>query len=390
MLELQQTWYHFYDRAKSGEREINQVLDFFTNEQFIYLDLLDNGFAELKILGRNLNQEMAFIERNGAIIVNLGNLKEFPLAGKYSINPKYHVKMQINYLEKNAEFNYFKTPRTGYETSFSIKGKLQPEFTINIPNGMYINPINVEGKLEYLRADLHTAIEIESGSFYNDSFENSFKLYKSKEWKEVTFYSFKIDEIFYLRFIKTFSNNNDDYKLIFGVNLSIRPLDFDHSRFDNGLNESYKFIIKPESYKIILKTPEYCLNSIDLGYTVKNNLYYLIFPGIGFSLVASLCIFIILGDFKANNINMSVPLSCLIVTLSYLGLFLEFSIFKKYEIIYKNFVSLMIGILLFLTFLIFLFVISPEIKNLLRGLIIAYLVFWMQLFSICTKLYISV
>jgi hypothetical protein len=159
------------------------------------------------------------------------------------------------------------------------------------------------------------------------------------------------------------------------VNLSIRPLDFDHSRFDNGLNESYKFIIKPESYKIILKTPEYCLNSIDLGYTVKNNLYYLIFPGIGFSLVACLSVFIIFANFNDAKVNMSVPLSCLIATLSYLGLFLEFSIFKKYEIIYKNFVSVMIGILLLLTFIIFLFVISPELKNSLIGLISPYLGF---------------
>ncbi len=102
MIDLQQTWYHSFDRAKAGEREIHQVLDFFTNERFIYLDILDDGFAELKIFGRNLNREMAFIEKDGSIAVNLGNLKEFPLAGEYTLNPKYHVKIQINYLEKKC------------------------------------------------------------------------------------------------------------------------------------------------------------------------------------------------------------------------------------------------------------------------------------------------
>lgn len=359
MLRLQQTWYHFYDRAKSGEREINQVLDFFTNEQFIYLNL-NNGFAELKIFGRNFNQEMAFIEKNGSIVINLGDLKNFPLAENYTINPKYHVKMQINYLE-NAKFNYFHRPFTGYETSFEIMGKVQPEFTFNIPLGMFIKPINIGGQSEYLRADLKTSIEIELLNFNENTLNIVNNFYKSK-WGDIRFYSLKIDELFYLSFIESFSKNSSDYKLIFGINLSFQPLDFDYSHFPNDDYDNYKFIIKPESYKKILNAPDYCLNTISMGYTVKNKKTYLVFPGIGFLLVASLSIFILTGNFNDPKINMSVPLSCLIVTMSYLGLFLEFSIFKKHEIIYKKFVTLMIALLLVITFIIFQFVIFPMDK----------------------------
>lgn len=369
MIDLQQTWYHSFDRAKAGEREIHQILDFFTNERFIYLDILDEGFAELKVFGRNLNREMGFIEKDGSIAVNLGNLKEFPLAGDYNLNPEYHVKIQINYLEKNANFYHFKYLKTGYDASFSIKGKMQPEFTINIPNGMLIKPQKIKNRSLYLRANLYTSGEMEIGNFNSESFGTSFRLYKSKEWKESNISSFKIDKKFYIRFVRTFSSP-DDYKIVFGLILGEDTLDFDHSHFDNGSYESYKFIILSESYKKIIETPDYCLTTIDFGYTVKNNLYYLVFPILGFALVFSLIIFVIFADFNSEKINMSVPLSILIATLSYFGLFLEFSLFKKYEIIYKKFVTIMIGILLLLTFIIFLFVISPGAKNALWGIIV--------------------
>ncbi len=251
---------------------------------------------------------------------------------------------------------------------------MQPEFTINIPNGMLIKPQKIKNRLLHLRANLYTAGEREIGSFNSESFETSFNLYKSREWKEINIYSFKIDKKFYIRFIRTFSNP-EEYKLVFGLILGVDTLDFDHSHFDNGSYESYKFIILSESYKKIIETPEYCLTTIDFGYTAKNNLYYLVFPILGFALVCSLSVFIIFTDFNSTKINMSVPLSILIATLSYFGLFLEFSLFKKYEIIYKRFVTIMIGILLLLTFIIFLFVISPVAKNDLWGVILLLIKF---------------
>ena len=149
MLKLQQTWYHLYETPNhnSYSRQISQVADFFTNEQFLYLDF--DEFTELKIKSRNSGQEIGFIEKEGVIIANLGKIREFPMAETFQTNPLFHVKLQIDYLEKNALFIRNKHFQTGYNTSFSLKGKFQPEFTINNPKGLKIRSKNSN---EYLQA----------------------------------------------------------------------------------------------------------------------------------------------------------------------------------------------------------------------------------------------
>ncbi|MGL4670490.1 MAG: hypothetical protein ACRCVG_07880, partial [Methanobacteriaceae archaeon] len=326
MIELQQTWYHIFDNFKENEREIHQVLDFFTNEQFIYLNVITTEFTQLKIFGRNLNREMGFIEEEGIIVINLGNLEDFPLIEKNTLDHAHHVRIQINYIDNNAQFNKFKFFKTGYSSSFLIVGKMQPEFTINIQKGLFIKGERIENENIKLRSNIYTQSEICLGIIKNNSYSPFFDIYKYEEWKDINIFSIQVDEIFYIKLSKSYYNNKE-YKLSLGLILDITPLNFDYSYF-NGSHESYKFIIDKKSYKLISKTPELCFNIIDFGYTVKNKKSYLIFPISLLALNVIFIIFIIISDFNTMNYNMSIPLSCLITSISFLTLFIEFSLFK--------------------------------------------------------------
>jgi hypothetical protein len=360
MLKLQQTWYHLYEipNHDTYTRHISQVLDFFTNEQFLYLDF--DEFTELKIKSRTSNKEIGFIEKDGVIIANLGNIREFPISQKFKPNPLFHVKLQIDYLEKRALFIRNKPFKTGYNTSFSLKGKFQPEFTINIPRGLKIHGKNSN---EYLQAYQYKSLEMELCQIENDKIITTYGVYEPNEWKEKSLYFVKIDDMFYWRIIKIFSPKEVDlgFKLLLGINLSVEVIQFDlpvvRPKTDSN---SYTFIVNSESYKRITKTPEMCFLTTDFGYAVKNKRQFFLFPFFGVLLLAIMFVLLIFSDF--NEFNMTVPLSLLIVTLSYLGLFFEFSFVKGYEIPYINAIYYLILLSFFLNFIIFLFGSIPQAK----------------------------
>ncbi|HII84319.1 MAG TPA: hypothetical protein HA271_05670 [Methanobacterium subterraneum] len=368
MLKLQQTWYHLNETPNhnSYTRQISQVADFFTNEQFLYLDLVE--FTELKIKSRNPSQEIGFIEKDGTIIANLGKIREFPAAQTFQTNPLFHVKLQIDYLEKNALFIRKKPFQTGYNTSFSLKGKFQPEFTINIPKGLKIHGKNSS---EYLQAYQYKSMEMELCQLEADTIKTIYGIYEPDEWKEKSLYSAEIDDKFYWRIIKIFSPKEGDlgFKIILGINLSVEVIQFDLpvvSPKDNA--NSYTFIINSESYQRITKTPEMCLLTTDFGYAVKNEKQFFLFPFFGGLLLAIMSLLLMFSDF--NEFNMTIPLSLLIITLSYLGLFFEFSLVKGYEIPYKNAIYYLILLSFFLNFIIFLFGSIPQAKPWLGNLLV--------------------
>ena len=136
-IEIQQTWWHIEDEiSPSYGRKIRQVMDIYTDKSVINVPLSGTRFIGLKIIGRNINKELAFTENDDEIRVNLGNLKEWPLAYDCPV-PAWHVKLEINYTIQDPSFIPTRL-NAGYKTAFGISGQIQPEFYITVPLGMEI------------------------------------------------------------------------------------------------------------------------------------------------------------------------------------------------------------------------------------------------------------
>lgn len=173
---IPQTWWHVEDQTRpSFGRKIRQVMDIYTNYGFLNVPLVNTNFVGLKVIGRNINKELAFIEDETSITVTLGKLKEWPSTKEYPSNIK-HVKLEIMYermdppfeprnqQDKYKEFfkilrnnqkeamKIFKTNykkiftifKTGYKAAFTIPGEMQPEFYITVPLGLEIEVSSIK------------------------------------------------------------------------------------------------------------------------------------------------------------------------------------------------------------------------------------------------------
>lgn len=141
---LQQIWHHIEDKLNpSRSQMIRQVMDIYTNEEIVKIDLVDTSKAitskqtdifGLQIKGRNPERELAFIHEKNSIYVNIGNIKwPFEKIGIDNTNPRKHVKLEIKFFEADPDIE--KHIR-GYTANFGISLPIRPEFSITVPRGM--------------------------------------------------------------------------------------------------------------------------------------------------------------------------------------------------------------------------------------------------------------
>jgi len=152
-----QTWWHIEEvYYPTQARKIRQVMDIFTDETEIPLELNDE-FVGLKIFGRNGSsyREIAFLETNGVngmapIILNLSPLESFPPVPNnlYEIPDLKHVKLEIEYILINPKiFNNWNEslihkikgilfPKK--RSTIQINNFIQPEFYFTTPPGWRI------------------------------------------------------------------------------------------------------------------------------------------------------------------------------------------------------------------------------------------------------------
>ena len=167
---LQQIWHHFEDKLNpSRSQMIRQVMDFYTNEEFVKIDLVDTSKAistqntdifGLQIKSRNPVRELPFIHEENSIYVNIGKFK-WPKE-RFVINNykrRKHVKLEIKFFEANPDIEKH---LRGYIANFGISLPIRPEFSITVPRGMkmkenwipifllniFKREVNIQGQLE--------------------------------------------------------------------------------------------------------------------------------------------------------------------------------------------------------------------------------------------------
>ena len=192
VIKIKQTWWHieeiFYPHKG---RKVRQVMDIYSNEQFLPISLDSKKFLGFRAYARSLNnKELVYLEdeiiknlpygsiyrrkpykenfyrkktskkisiTDNKIIINLGSLNDYPVVQENGTDNLRHIKMEIEYVELDPaiylleaisfkeRFNNIFMPR--YEGEFSVVGKIQPEFYITMPLGWRI------GKVNYIRSN---------------------------------------------------------------------------------------------------------------------------------------------------------------------------------------------------------------------------------------------
>jgi len=192
--EIKQTWWHIEEIFYPNKgRKVRQVMDIYSNEQYLTISMGHKKFLGFRAYARNVNnKELSYLEgvtkkrsygvpyrkkpnlRNiyrrkfhiknkinddHKIVINLGELNDYPPVHESGQNcekdspPLKHVKIELEYIElnpkieklehikwKNRIFGFF-CPR--YSGNYSIKGKIQPEFYITVPLGWRIGKVNL-------------------------------------------------------------------------------------------------------------------------------------------------------------------------------------------------------------------------------------------------------
>jgi hypothetical protein len=146
LIKIQQVWWHVEDQVKlSPGRAIRQVLDICTDQQFFHLPISSYNIVGLKVIGRNINKELAFIEYENKVEVNLGSLEQWPCTigsnANNGSNKIRHVKLEVKYIHSDPKF--IKSWKQNYKGAFGINGPTRPEFYITAPLGMKLED---EGK----------------------------------------------------------------------------------------------------------------------------------------------------------------------------------------------------------------------------------------------------
>jgi len=357
MLKILQTWFHISDRIKNkgGEgRYVKQVSDLATDESKFYMEL-PKSFVELRVFGRNSNDEFAFLDKNGHFYANFGNLKRFP-GFKDEDDEIRHLKIQVEYIITKPKFDRYRIT-TGYDTSYKFEGPIQPEFSISVSKGLNIK----KHDYGYLDVILTQKSEIQIGFLQDSEFEISNEIYDPYELKEREIYSNEnessLEDISYYRIIENFEDYDSEssYSINLGLKTKEELLEISNPYIKHdSKGEIYNFIIRRESYDKIVKSPQKCRIKIEIGYTVKNKWYFLSFPILGFSLFFVLFIYLLFTNF--DKFSVTVPLSFLIVAISYTGLFSTLSVLESYEIPYYRVV--LIEIIAIFILIVSIFVVS--------------------------------
>ncbi|MDR0912816.1 MAG: hypothetical protein LBM96_09490 [Methanobrevibacter sp.] len=210
MIKVIQSWWHSEDIIlSSSSKAIKQVLDIYTDEEIIPY-MIDSNFLNFKVKSRFKNMELEFIQEynkdlkfNSIILINLGNLDNWPKVD-YNLNINLrHVKIQVEYMDTNPYFEEIKFLNLiikGFSSSYMIKDSIQPEFDIKLPLGMKLKDSS-EGNITLLLEEnvnndiAFTELEIENNNFYR---------YENKNLK----YYFLINEKSYDKILQSINISN--------------------------------------------------------------------------------------------------------------------------------------------------------------------------------------
>ena len=152
MFKIIQTWWHIENKTHpSNSIVFREVTDLYTDQQFVYYRITD-FFVKLKIKSRYKNYELTFIQRKDLIQINLGDLKtDWPSANMGDGNIR-HVKVEIQYTDINPRFELNRL-RLGYNSTYTVDGVTQPEFSITNPLGMKLRNKGKDIKLLLKKID---------------------------------------------------------------------------------------------------------------------------------------------------------------------------------------------------------------------------------------------
>ncbi|MDR1721847.1 MAG: hypothetical protein LBR24_02225 [Methanobrevibacter sp.] len=174
MIKLVQSWTHIENNTKPSEGiTFRLIVDFYTNEQYVPFRI-SGSFIKFTVKSRYKGNELQFVQnKNNQIIINLGNLDEWP-DSFYKENLK-HIKIEISYIDTNPKFKRrifpFSLFKTGYDASFAIPIITEGEFSLTLPAGLKLDKREnkkIKMLIEFIKED---KIKLTEVFFHNNYYK---------------------------------------------------------------------------------------------------------------------------------------------------------------------------------------------------------------------------
>lgn len=156
-----QKWFHLYDEFHEGNlnRKIKEVMDIFTNKEYICHDMSDINFSNFQVTNYINGNNLPYIHSNKRINISLGS-ESWGKSSYEDCNDKknfldesndkyFHAKISVSYQIK-PHFEKKQKVSLGYKTYFASEYLPHPEFHINIQKGMKLN-INLINLIFYFK-----------------------------------------------------------------------------------------------------------------------------------------------------------------------------------------------------------------------------------------------
>ena len=161
LIKEQNCWYFKDSINPTKGRLVREVMDLYTDQQFIQIHL--KNFLKLNIRRRDINTRLFFIASVNdtpnkheyvSFNVNLGDLNTYPESINYSENHLRHVKLELEYLDpkpgfEKKHFNIGLNNPTGYISTSRVDGPNQHEYSITLPKGMKLDKNGFSPTLYY-------------------------------------------------------------------------------------------------------------------------------------------------------------------------------------------------------------------------------------------------
>lgn len=139
--EIKQSQLYIYDKV--GYIRIKEIHDILTSKNCYKPNLRNMDFFDLKIMGKNVDSELAYIEENGIVKISLGPMNrwpDYPSRIQNSDKGKIkHVRMKMEYIYLNNDFKqkHFR----GYKSLICFN-QLYQKFHLELSKGLEINKNN--------------------------------------------------------------------------------------------------------------------------------------------------------------------------------------------------------------------------------------------------------
>lgn len=134
MLETKKIRLYVEDQiVPSPARKVQMVIDFLTDKNILKFPLEKGKFEDLRVFSINRDWELAFLEENGYVKINLGDLRQW--AAVQTPEGLTHVKLELDFVLIDPEFERSRM-NLGYIGSFEFAASEELELHITLPLGM--------------------------------------------------------------------------------------------------------------------------------------------------------------------------------------------------------------------------------------------------------------